>query len=385
MSKAYDVIVVGAGVFGAWTALRLRQTGRSVLLLDAHGPGNNRASSGGETRIIRICYGPDELYAVSSLASLERWKDFAARCREPLFVETGMLWLAKTDSDDDYTAQGFEVVSRLNVRAERFTQAELQRRYPQIALDDVAWGFFEPESGALMARRCVQAVVADFVRSGGTYRELAVALPDENGQSMDAIRTLAGDEFAAEQFVFACGPWLPQMFPWAMGQRMFITRQEVFFFGVPAGETRFSPPQLPIWLCHGDACYGFPALDGRGFKVAIDRHGPAFDPESGSRTPSTEAEREARNYVARRFPALADAPVVESRVCQYENTWNGDFVIDRHPQWPNVWICGGGSGHGFKHGPMVGEYTAGLVLGTARPEPRFALASKQTRQQRGIY
>ncbi len=387
MQQPYQVAVIGAGVFGAWTALRLRELGRSVLLLDAYGPGNSRASSGGETRIIRMSYGPDELYAISSLASLQRWRDFAARTRQPLFVETGVLWLAQRD--DRYTAAGFEMLARLGVRVERFSRAELARRYPQIALSDIEWGFLEPESGALMARRAVQAVVAEAIKLGVEYRHEAIAPPAGEESACAELHTLSGDPIAAEQFVFASGAWLPKLFPDVVGARMFPTRQEVFFFGVPADDARFAcdflPPQLPIWLVHGEDVYGFPDLDGRGFKISIDRHGPAFDPDSGSRVPTAAGESAVRAYLARRFPALAHAPVVETRVCQYENTWNGDFLIDRHPRWPNVWLCGGGSGHGFKHGPMVGEYMAGMVTGAATAEPRFSLASKHSMQQREVY
>ena len=105
-----------------------------------------------------------------------------------------------------------------------------------------------------------------------------------------------------------------------------------------------------------------PDLEGRGFKIALDRHGVRVDPDTQSRIVSEEVAAEVRRYVARRFPGLRDAPIVETRVCQYENTSSGDFLIDRHPEIENVWFVGGGSGHGFKHGPAVGEYVAGRVL-----------------------
>ncbi len=174
-----------------------------------------------------------------------------------------------------------------------------------------------------------------------------------------------------------------------LGSRIFVTRQEVLFLGTPAGDTRFAPPACPVWIDFSDdrGMYGFPDLDTRGFKVAFDRHGPPFDPDSNDRFVRPEKVAEARRYVAERFPALADAPVVDSRVCQYENTSNGDFLIDRHPTFQNVWLVGGGSGHGFKHGPAVGEYVAARVTGAATPavEPRFSLASKKTEQNRAVY
>jgi glycine/D-amino acid oxidase-like deaminating enzyme len=131
--------------------------------------------------------------------------------------------------------------------------------------------------------------------------------------------------------------------------------------------------------------YGVPDLESRGFKIAHDRHGPAFDPDSGTRVPTPEGLAAIRAYVAERFPALEQAPLVEARVCQYENTSNGDFLVDRHPQHENVWLVGGGSGHGFKHGPAMGEHVAGRLLGTVAAEPRFSLATKATVQRRTIY
>jgi glycine/D-amino acid oxidase-like deaminating enzyme len=195
--------------------------------------------------------------------------------------------------------------------------------------------------------------------------------------------------FPADAFIFACGPWLGRVFPDVLGKRIFPTRQEVVFFGIPPGDRRFEGEQMPVWLDFSDTggMYGFPDLENRGFKVAFDRHGPAFDPDAGNRIVGADRVKEARHYLLERFPDLAAMPVVDSRVCQYENTSNGDFVIDRHPALENVWLVGGGSGHGFKHGPAVGEYVAARVTGADTPavEPRFSLASKGTQQSRAVY
>jgi sarcosine oxidase len=382
MTRTWDIAVIGAGVFGAWIAHDLRQAGNSVLLVDQYGPGSSRASSGGETRIIRMSYGADELYAGWSIRSLELWKAFIAQVKLPLFHRTGVLWLA--DERDAYTAAGLDMLQRLAVPVERMSRGELETRYPQIALHDITWGFLEPESGALMARQAVQAVVNDARRDGVEYLQAAVG-PPVRGSRLQELQTTAGQKISAATFVFACGPWLPKLFPDLLSDRLFITRQEVFFFGVPAGDLRFSPPQMPIWLCHSDDVYGFPDLDSRGFKTSFDRHGPPFDPDSGDRVVSVESAKVMRDYVARRFPALKDAPIVEARVCQYENTSNGDFLIDRHPAWGNVWLVGGGSGHGFKHGPALGEYVAQQLAGAGQAEARFSLSAKQAVQRRTVY
>ena len=381
----WDTIVVGAGVFGAWTAMHLRRAGQRVLLLDASGPANARASSGGESRMTRTIYGADDVYTKMAWDSLEDWRWLSARAGLPVFHPTGVLMFF--GKREPFVDQSIEAHQRLGLRLDVLGRAEMQRRYPQIAWDGVEVGLFEPDLGVLMARRAVQTLVKEYVEAGGAYRQAAV-LPPGDGASLDGVRTSGNETLRAERYVFACGPWLPKVFPALLADRIFPTRQEVFFVAPEAGDDRFSPARLPGWadFNDGDIYYGMPDLEARGFKVAHDRHGERFDPDTGDRQATAAGLADARAYLARRFPALAARPVVESRVCQYENSANGDLVIDRHPKWANALIVGAGSGHGFKHGPAVGRYAADLVTGKRdKPEPRLALASKGDVQQREVH
>ncbi|HUS09128.1 MAG TPA: FAD-dependent oxidoreductase [Pyrinomonadaceae bacterium] len=396
--QTFDVAVVGAGVFGAWTAYQLRSAGAEVVLLDAYGPGNSRSSSGGESRMIRIGYGPDEIYSRMALRSLTLWQDLfnrigATRISPRLFQPTGILWLAQ--QNDPYCEATLETLRRCEIKYERLDRSELVRRYPQLELGEISWGILEPDSGVLMARQAVHAVVAQALLAGVVYLNEAI-LPDipagkaprlDDQQNWQSAKTVSGEEILAKQFVFACGPWLPGLFPTLLSQLIHVTKQEVFFFGVPEGDAsrRFGPERLPAWIDFNDLVYGIPNLDGRGFKLAIDAHGPPFDPDTSDRMVSNEGLAAARAYLAQRLPELRNAPVIETRVCQYENTANGDFLIDRHPAIENVWLVGGGSGHGFKHGPAVGEYVAALISGDVKIEPRFTLATKEKVQQRKVY
>jgi monomeric sarcosine oxidase len=382
VTGTWDVAVVGAGSFGAWTALRLREKGLRVLLLDQYGPGNARSSSGGESRIIRMGYGPDELYARFAAASLAEWKRLFEEMRQPLFHETGVLWLARTE--DRYALGTLATLSRLGIAHERLSAADTRDRYPQFALDEDVWGMIEPASGALLARRAVQAVVRKAVRAGVEYHAVAVVAPAVRGR-LGALKASDGSGIRADVFVFACGAWLPKLFPALLGARIFPTRQEVFFFGTPPGDERFAPPRMPTWIDFGAEIYGVPDLEGRGFKMAPDRHGEAIDPDVDERLVTAESVSRVRKFLARRFPALAAAPLLETRVCQYENTSNGDFLIDRHPDADNVWLVGGGSGHGFKHGPAVATYVAQRLADGGPEEPRFSLASKATVRRRAVY
>ena len=378
----YDVAVIGAGVFGAWSAYQLRLTGASVLLLDAYGPGNSRASSGGESRIIRLGYGPDEIYSRSSQRSFTLWQQLSEKT-EPLFQKTGVLWLAR--EHDTYCEATLATLQRLNANFERLDQDELIRRFPQLEFGPTKWAILEPDSGVLMARRAVQAVVAQAKVNGVEYLEKAIAPPPPTHGNLESVRTVSGEEIRARQFVFACGPWLPKLFPELLKDLIYVTRQEVIFLGVPPGDDSFNRGVMPAWVDFNDLVYGLPNVDGRGFKIAIDAHGAEFDPDRGERVVSDDGLKAVREYVARRVPRLANAPVMEMRVCQYENTSNGDFLIDRHPAFENVWLVGGGSGHGFKHGPVVGEYVARMLAGEEVREPRFSLESKQRVQNRAVF
>jgi monomeric sarcosine oxidase len=387
-SKSPDVAVIGSGVFGAWIAYFLGKSGVSVLLLDAYGPGNARASSGGESRIIRMGYGADEIYTRWSQRALPLWKSlFAEAGRPELFLQTGVLWIAHEKYQ--YALDTLAALQEHKIPHERLSLLGLQKHYPQITFDEDAWGIFEPESGVLLARRAVQSVVEQARKIGVEYRGAAVLAPGDATAKITSLKTTTGETISANTFVFACGPWLGKIFPQVLGDRIFPSRQEIFFFGVPSGDTRFTQPALPTWLYLKDEFYGMPDLESRGFKVADDRHGPRVDPDTQSRIASTEALDAARKFVARRFPTLKNAPVVETRVCQYENTSNGDFLTDRHPEFDNVWLVGGGSGHGFKHGPSLGEYVAARVTETQAAkneiEPRFSLATKRTIQNRSVH
>ncbi|MEA3042241.1 MAG: hypothetical protein QOH47_79 [Sphingomonadales bacterium] len=386
MTRHAGTIVVGAGVFGAWTAERLRARGQSVLLVDAWGPAHARASSGGESRMTRGAYGADEVYTRMALDSLEEWEHLSARAGLPIFLPIGVLFFFP--EADPYLEQTIQVHRRLGLPTELLDSAAMRRRFPQIDFTGIAAGLYEPRFGALMARRAVQTLVAGFVGDGGVYRQAQVKPPASSGATLPHVTLESGEELRADRFVFACGPWLGRLFPDLLGSRIFPTRQEVFFFAPEPGDTRYAPGRLPGWADFngGDMYYGFPDLEGRGFKIAHDAHGPPIDPDTGDRSFTAEALADVRAFMARRFPDLAARPLNEARVCQYENSSNGDFLIDRHPAWDNVVLVGGGSGHGFKHGPAVGRYAAALVRRELRDiEPRFSLATKAEQEARAVH
>lgn len=374
MSKQPHVVVVGAGAFGGWTALYLRRRGARVTLVDAWGPGNARASSGGETRVIRATYGPREVYTRMAARALTLWKENERRWHRTLYHGIGVLWLV--ESDETYERAALPILRDARIAFEELTGPEVTRRYPQISCDRVRWAIFEKDAGYLLARRACAAVLEGFLAEGGEYRQLAIKAPVQPRTGELTSVTLAdGSQLAADRFVFACGPWMGTLFPDVIGERVRATRQEVYFFGTPAGDRRFTDEGMPVWADHGTRfMYGIPGNEWRGFKVADDTRGPAFDPTTGERTPTADGIQTVRDYVAYRFPDLKGAPLLEARVCQYENSPDEHLIIDRHPAAANAWLVGGGSGHGFKHGPAVGELVARLVLAGEVPDAQFRLS-----------
>jgi sarcosine oxidase len=374
MQSRSHVAVIGAGAFGGWTALNLLRRGARVTLLDAWGPGNSRSSSGGETRIIRGTYGPSQPYTKMAAHALRLWKEHETRWARGLLHRAGVLWMA-TSIDDQFERGSLPLLREAGIAYEELSGREVGSRWPQINVEDVRWAIYEPDGGFLSARVACQAVVEGFVAEGGEYRQVAVVPHDLETGIRDGLMLSDGSKLIADQYVFACGPWLGELFPEAIGKRIRPTKQDVFFFGTPVGDDRFSEARLPVWADHRDRfVYGIPASDGRGFKIADDTRGPEFDPTSGERVASGEGIRMARDYVAFRFPAMKDAPLLETRVCQYENSPDNHLIIDRHPVADNVWLVGGGSGHGFKHGPALGEMLAGWVMEGQDPDPLFKLS-----------
>ncbi len=374
-----DVVVAGAGAFGGWTALVLRERGYKVTLLDAYGVGNSRASSGDESRHLRAGYDDRAVYSGWAFRAMAEWKSREQEFGKKLMYPAPRLQMAGSLTKA-LSAQR-AIFDELKIPYEILGQDDLRRRYPQINFDDIGTAFVEtPTSSAVLkARESVVAVADRFAAKGGTVR-IAQAKPGAvAGRTLADLDLGRNGRLSASLFVFACGPWLPKLFPQILGRKISSPRRELYYWGVPAGDTRFNWPNLPTWSDDVLGNYGFPNFD-RGVKVAPP-HAGLFqqDPDEDERVPSAYLMRRAREWVARRFPGMADMPILESRICQVETTANGDFIIDRHPDFDNVWIVGGGSGHGFKHGPLIGGYVADRVLGSmGDPELArlFALAGR---------
>lgn len=368
-----DVVVVGAGAFGAWTAWYLRRLGARVTLVDTWGPGNSRATSGDETRGVRSSYGDRALWIRWANDAIGRWKawdeEWYDRFRLRLYFTTGDLILRP--APEPWLTDTLENWRKLGVPHEVLSIDEVARRYPQISVEGMTLAAFEPNAGVVRARRVCETVAEMFRLRGGEL-VTAHAKPDARaGGRLQGLALSTNARLSADAFVFACGPWMAKVLPEVLADRMRTPLGQVFYFGTAQGDGRFVYPNMPSWNVPGVT--GWPALppDHRGFRVRTGGgrrrppDSPAWDPDASERWVEPESVERAIDFVCHRFPALRDAPLLETRACHYELSSNRNFIVDRHPELDNVWIAGGGNAEGFKFGPVIGEYIARRVLGMA--------------------
>ena len=365
-----DVVVIGGGAFGGWTAWYLRKMGARVTLVDTWGPGNSRATSGDETRGVRSSYGDRELWIRWANEAVARWKawdeEWYDRLRLRLYFTTGDLILRP--EPEPWLTDTLRIWAQLGIPHDVPTLDEVAYRYPQVSLDGMTLAAFEPNAGVVRARRVCETVAEMLVARGGRL-VIARAEPGTRaGGRLSDVVLSTGERLGAQAFVFACGPWMAKVLPDAMTDKLRTPLGQVFYFGTPAGDRRWQYPHMPSWNVPGVT--GWPALppDHRGFRVRTGGGGRSgaprpMDPDLSERWVSPEGVERAVEFVCHRFPALRDAPLLETRACHYELSVNRNFIVDRHPALDNVWIAGAGNAEGFKFGPVIGEYVARRVLG----------------------
>ncbi len=344
--------VLGAGVFGASTARELALRGWDVTLVEQYVPGTVRSGSGGDTRLLRMAHGHVDWYTQLAWRARELWLELERETHTHLFEPVGVAWFAQRD--DGFEAASRETLDAAGIPCEWLSPDEAARLYPSLGVDDLHAVLFEPAAGVLHARRATQLLVTEGERAG---------LRLESG------RVTPADVPASDVVIWACGAWLPQLFPDLVDLQ--IVRRDVFFFG---GGADWSG--TPGFCDYDEPYYGHGEIGGLGVKVAPDTSGGEIDPDRLERLPLEPLAQAARDYTAKRFPALAQTPIVGSRVCQYELTADTHFLFAEHPERDGWWLLGGGSGHGFKHGPALAEYVADCVEGKRGPEPFHALGER---------
>ena len=289
------------------------------------------------------------------------WKRLEKESGVRLLSERGVQWFAH--DEHGWESDSMRVLKGLGIPCEQLSVEVAARQYPTFKGDDLAWVLHEPEAGVLRAQRAVQTLAAQAVERGAQLIR-GRATPDGGRVVVD------GDTLEADRVVWSSGGWLAGLFPDVVQLR--VTQQELFFFeGGPNWE------RSPGWIDYDRAVYGTGDMDHLGVKVAWDQEGPALDPDAPLPEVSPQIERLTRGYVHDRFPALADAPLVGTKTCRYEISPDSHFIAGPHPEHAHVWIVGGGSGHGFKHGPAMAERITRAWHEDVALPPHFAVGLRE--------
>ncbi len=368
-----EIIVVGAGVFGIWTAFYMQELGANVTVIDAYGPGNSRASSGGESRLLRADYGERLLYSRMNIESHSLWDFWQKKWGRQIMYSTGYLKIG----DDNYIGSAKAASKRLKamgISSELLNYEELKYRWPQINFDGLTTGLYYPGGpggSTLMAREALRLVAEKFQEKGGKLLIGKAKTGEVVNGKIDSVELEDGQKLNADKVIFACGPWMGKIFPELFGDRLDVTRRDVLFIGPRAGDSRYSNPEFPAWSFNNaedSRYYGFPDIHGRGLKVAPYPDKNEIDMDSDDRLTNPYEIKRVRKFVSRRFPGLADQPITETRVCQITSSFDSHFIVDTHPNADNLWFACAGSGHAFKHGPAIGKYVAQRIIDNKKNE-----------------
>jgi glycine/D-amino acid oxidase-like deaminating enzyme len=365
-----DVVVIGAGAFGGWTALSLQERGVKTMLVDAYGAGNPHASSGGESRNIQFAYGDREIYTRWAKAAWDAWKQRQEEFGRQLLFPSGSLRIRSPAVLATHTA----TFDRLGLPYEMLSPEEVSQRWPQIRYDNAERILYERDSGIVKARDSLIAVSEMFARKGGIIK-LGYAMPGQAASGRLQSIQVGNDTISAGHFVFACGPWLPKVLPAQLAGYIKVPRRELFYLGPARGDLRYRWENCPYL---SDSTVYTSSDIGGGYKIAPTLLNVPMDPDDGDRLPTHFLLDQVHAFVAAHLPGLVGRPVIASHVCQLERTDNDHYIVDRHPEFANVWIAGGGSGHAFKMGPVSGPYVADRIMGqpqTAQAQALFGLQS----------
>lgn len=353
-SVTTDVAIVGAGVFGGWTALCLREMGLSVILIDQYGPGNSKSSSGGEVRGMRATYGDQEHYSRWAMTAMELWKTREAEFGTKLFYQCGGLLVNREWTRQITNTRA--IFDKLKIPYEIVNHEDLVKRWPQMTTETAEFfGFYAPFGGVLKAHDACVAVARALEKKGGKF-VLAKAAPGQRaGARLQTVTLSTGQTVSAG--TFAAGPWLLTMFPEVLTNKLMVAKRGYYMVGLPPGDFRFSYPNLP------NTGVGVLSVDGLGLAILMGSGNKPVDPDTHDRVPTPEDKAAIKQILTTRFPDLKDQPILNAHVCQSDNTVDGNYIIDRHRGLENAWLVGGGSYHGFKMGRVAGDYIASRIVG----------------------
>jgi len=363
------IAVAGAGVFGLSAALELRRRGHAVTVFDPGPLPRPEAASVGSSRAVRMDYGGDAFHASLAEAALERWESWDRRGEEPVFHGDGFVLLTRGPMQPgEFEHDSFELLSARGHVLERLDAKRIEQRFPAFAEANFVDGYFNPRGGWVDAGAVMRQLVARAGAANVGFPGLGIAGLVERHGAVVGVTTAYGAEHRADVVLLALGAWTPALLPW-LADRMRPVAQPVVHFGIE--DPDFGSPRLCPFGAEiaRTGWYGFPAHHDVGFKIANHGLGVALDLDGPRRVPA-ESLMAAREFVSETFPAVCVAPVARAAICFYCDTFDGDFWIDHDPERPGLVVAAGGSGHGFKFAPLLGEIIANVVERRADPRTR---------------
>lgn len=342
----YDVAVVGAGVMGSATAYEVAKRGRDVLLIDQFAYDDSRKSSSGYSRIFRLYYDDDEFYTGLAEETLPRWRRLEEESGEKLLYQCGALLIG--EGEDSKAMAGYRTLQAAGKETSLLHGSELDQQFPGF---DIPYGVTDPNAGIIDADKAVETFQEQARRAGAETREHATVVT----AASDGVTLADGETIEADAVVVTAGPWTMELLP---SLPLNVTKQDLVFVR-PEHPEQFTYESFPIYSQRDINYYGIPIYRSPGVKIARHMEGVEVDPDTVERVIEDETVERCRSFFAEYIPALADAEIVETRVCLYTNTPDHDFIIDT----VNGVVVGAGfSGHGFKFAPLLGEILADLAL-----------------------
>ena len=362
------IIVVGAGINGVTSAIELKKRGHRVVLVDPGPLPHPLAASTDISKAVRAAYGPDEIYTELAERCIALWKQWNVDFGTQLYHETGVLFVCERRMQQgDFEYESCRVLEKSGHRVERFDEFTFHQRFPAFAEDRFKDGFFDPDAGYVESGRVVASLI-DYAKSRGVelrerakFKEL-----DENDKRVAGIILEDRHRINGDAVVMATGAWTPYLLP-STKKFLRATGHPVFHLK-PKQPNFFLPARFPFFGADISTTgfYGFPLNQGV-VKIANHGAGREMSPDSSAREVTRADEKALRAFLRSTIPSLADAPIVDSRVCMYSDTNDGDFWIAPDPDRPNLTLATGDCGHGFKFAPVLGEIIADAVEGKANP------------------
>jgi len=363
------VIVVGAGINGVTAAIELKKRGHKVVLVDPGPLPHPLAASTDISKAVRAAYGPDEEYTALAERAIRLWREWNKEFGVELYHEVGVMWVRQGEmKPGDFEYESFKILEQRGHKIERMNSARLWNRFPAWNPELYQDGVLELEAGYVESSLVVATLIERGkslgieLHQGARFSEL-----DEGDDCVKGVVLDSGQRIPADVVVVAVGAWTPYVLPFI--QKFFRATGQPVFHLKPRQPELFAPERFPVFGADISMTgyYGFP-LSREGV-VKIANHGPGreMSPESSKRAVTPQEEQNLREFLSSTFPALADAPIIYTRICLYCDTNDGHFWIARDPERGGLIVATGDSGHGFKFAPVLGEIIADAVEGKSNP------------------